>query len=89
MLHHDNASSHTAAITVNFLREHHIKVIEHPAYSPDLAMCDFWLFFNLKKHLRGQRFSSEEEIDIAIRAYFDSIPAEEWRNAFHLWKIHL
>ena len=40
-------------------------------------------------HLRGRRFSSEEEIDIAIRAYFHSIPAEEWRNAFHLWKIRL
>ena len=89
MLHHDNASLHSAAITVNFLRENHIKVIEHPEYSADLAVCDFWLFFNLKKHLRGQRFSSEQGIDIAISAYFDSIPAEEWRNAFHLWKIRL
>ena len=89
MLHHDDACSHTAAITVKFFREHHIKVIEHPTYSTDLSMCDFWLFINLKKHLRGQRFSSEEEIDIAIRAYFYSIPAEEWHNAFHLSKIRL
>ena len=47
---------------------------EHPPYSPDLAMRDFWLFFNLKKNLRGRRFHSEEEIDVAINAFFSSIP---------------
>ncbi|GFV32060.1 histone-lysine N-methyltransferase SETMAR [Trichonephila clavipes] len=42
MLHHDNASSHTARLTVEFLKQKQIIVIEHPPYSPDLAMCDFW-----------------------------------------------
>ncbi|GFW17819.1 uncharacterized protein TNCV_1134191 [Trichonephila clavipes] len=32
MLHHDNASSHTAELTVEFLKQ--IKVIEHLPYSP-------------------------------------------------------
>ena len=50
MLHHDNASSHSARLTLEFLEQKQIKVIEHPPYSPDLAMCDFWLFFNLKKN---------------------------------------
>ena len=45
-------------------------MIDHPPYSRDLAMCDFWLFFNLKKNLRGRRFHSEEEIDVAINAFF-------------------
>lgn len=89
MLHHDNASSHTAGLTVEFLKQKQIKVIEHPPYSPDLAMCDFWLFFNLKKNLRGRRFHSEEEIDVAINAFFSSIPRNEWLEAFNLWKIRL
>lgn len=89
MLHHDNASSHTARLTVEFLEQKHIKVIEHPPYSPDLAMCDFWLFFNLKKNLRGRRFHSEDEIDEAIKAYFASIPRNGWLEAFKLWKIRL
>ncbi|GFT81847.1 histone-lysine N-methyltransferase SETMAR [Trichonephila clavipes] len=46
MLHHDNASCHTAGLTAEVF-EKKIKVIEHPPYSPDLAMCDFWLSFNL------------------------------------------
>jgi len=46
LLHHDNASSHSARATVDYLREKNIRVIEHPPYSPDLGMIDFWLFFN-------------------------------------------
>ncbi|GFV88761.1 uncharacterized protein TNCV_3355131 [Trichonephila clavipes] len=63
MLHHDSASSHIAGLTAEFLKQKQIKVIEHPSYSPDLAICDFWLFINLKKNIRGRRFHSEEEID--------------------------
>ena len=49
MLHHDNAASHSARLTLEFLEQEQIKVLEHPPYFPDLAMCDFWLFFNLKQ----------------------------------------
>ena len=41
MLHHDNAFSHSARSTVEFLKQKQIKVIEQPPYSPDLGMCDF------------------------------------------------
>ena len=74
MNHHDNASSRTSGLTVEFLKQKQIKVIEHQPYSPDLAMCDFWLFFNLKRNFRGRRFHSEEEIDVAINAFFSYIP---------------
>ncbi|GFX19248.1 uncharacterized protein TNCV_3013921 [Trichonephila clavipes] len=84
MLHHDSASSHTARLTAEFLKQKQIKVIEHPPYSPDLAICDFWLLFNLKRNLRGRRFSSEEDIDVAINAFFLSIQRNEWFQAFNL-----
>ncbi|GFT15098.1 histone-lysine N-methyltransferase SETMAR [Trichonephila clavipes] len=51
MLRHDNASSHTAGLTVEFLKQTQIRVTEHPPYSPDVAMWDFGLFFNLKKNV--------------------------------------
>ena len=41
ILHHDNASSHTASLTSEYLAKNNIKTIRHPPYSPDLAMCDF------------------------------------------------
>ncbi|GFW13995.1 mariner Mos1 transposase [Trichonephila clavipes] len=40
MLHHDNATSHTAFIITNFLARSNTPVIPHP----DLAPCDFFLF---------------------------------------------
>ncbi|GFV40209.1 histone-lysine N-methyltransferase SETMAR [Trichonephila clavipes] len=70
MIHYASATSHTAGLTAEFLKQKQIKVIEHPPYSPDLAMSDFWLFINLKKNLRGCRFHSEEDIDVAINAFF-------------------
>ncbi|GFS67193.1 histone-lysine N-methyltransferase SETMAR [Trichonephila clavipes] len=70
MLHHDNASFLTVGLSVEFLKQKQIKLIQNPPYSPDLAKCDFDYFFNLKKNLRGHYFYSEEEIDVAINAFF-------------------
>ena len=48
VLHHDNARPHKAWITAEYLNDLGIILMPHPAYSPDLAPCDFWLFKNLK-----------------------------------------
>jgi len=37
-------------------------VLEHPAYSPDLAPSDYHLFGPLKDALRGRRFASDEGV---------------------------
>ncbi len=58
-----NASLHTASLTQKFLVDNRVKTVLHPTYSPDLALCQFWLFLQLKRHLRGVKFNSEEEID--------------------------
>ena len=47
------------------------ELIPHPAYSPDLAPSDFFLFPNLKKDIRGLHFRSDEEVVTAV---------EEWVN---------
>jgi len=38
--------------------------LDHPTYSPDLALSDYHLFPGLKKQLKGRHFSSDAE-DIA------------------------
>jgi len=48
-LHHDNAPAHRAVTTNEFLMKHNIPSLAHPPYSPDLALCDFFLFPQLKK----------------------------------------
>ena len=47
------------------------ELIPHPAYSPGLALRDFYLFQNLKKDICGCHFWSDEEVVTAV---------EEWVN---------
>ena len=56
ILHHDNASPHTAAPTLKKLQQWDITTLEHPPSSPDLTPCDFSLFPKLKKELCGHNF---------------------------------
>ena len=35
-------------------------LLPHPPYSPDLEICDFGLFPNLKNRLHGQKYESKE-----------------------------
>jgi histone-lysine N-methyltransferase SETMAR len=88
ILHHDNARPHKAKLTEEFLYQNAVQVMPHPPppYSPDIAPCDFWLFRKLKKHLRGRRFSSEEEIDQAVNGFFNSITPDEWRRVYDKWQ---
>lgn len=74
VLHHENASFHSARIAVRFLvqQQQKIKVIKHALCSPDLAKCEYF-FFKLKK-LCGCHFHSKHGIDKTIKEYFPSIP---------------
>ena len=42
------------------------ELIPHPAYSPDLAPSDFFLFPNLKKDIRGCHIWSDKEVVTAV-----------------------
>ena len=49
---HDNAPAHRSAVVIEYLEEHNIKTLPHPAYSPDLSPCDFWLNPYIKAYLQ-------------------------------------
>ncbi|XP_066254460.1 histone-lysine N-methyltransferase SETMAR-like [Euwallacea similis] len=49
------------------------ELLPHPAYSPDLAPCDYFLSPNLKKWLGGKRFGSNEEVITETNAYFEGL----------------
>jgi histone-lysine N-methyltransferase SETMAR len=86
ILHHDNARPHTAQVTRDFLREQKITILPQPPYSPDIAPCDFWLFGELKKYLRGKKFQTEEDLDSAVFSFFNSIPEDKWKEVFKRWE---
>ena len=47
------------------------QLVNHPPFSPDLAPSDYFLFGNLKQHLRGTRFRDDSEVQSAVEEYFD------------------
>ena len=66
LLLHDNARPHTAAHTLETLKQLKWEAMEHPDYSPDLAPSDFHLFGPLENALRGRRFSCDDDVKSAV-----------------------
>ena len=69
LLQQDNVRVHTCKIAMDAVERNGYELIPHPAYSPDLAPSDYFLFPNLKKDIRGRHFRSNEEVVAAV---------EEW-----------
>ncbi len=79
----DNASSHTAGPTQLFLFKHGVETLQHPAYSPDLAPCDYWAFPFLKSHIRSRRFDTVEELHIEVRRILRTTDKADYSQAIH------
>lgn len=91
MLHHDNAPAHTAADTLDFLHDRRVQLVTHPAYSPDLAPCDFFLFPTVKKSMRGKRFVNENEAIAAMNDVLRDLPKKAYQECFEKWfsRMHM
>jgi len=55
------------------LNEFHYELLPHPAHSPDLVPCDYFLFPNLKKWFGGKRFITREQLIAETGAYFKGL----------------
>ena len=55
-----------------------IKTVPHPAYSPDLAPCDLWLF----PKLSGCCYETIEEMKEAVTKVIDMLTQEDFHGAF-------
>ena len=54
-----------------------IKTVPHPAYSPDLAPCDFWLF----PKLRGCHYEKIYEMKESMTKVIDTLTQEDVHGA--------
>jgi len=81
LLLHDNARPHTAAHTLETLKQLKWKAMEHPAYSLDLAPSDFHLFRPLKEALSGRRFSCDDDnVKAAMHQWLRAQPKTFFSN---------
>jgi len=79
-LHHDNAPAHTALYVREILATKQITVLEHPAFSPDLAPSDFLLFPKIKEILKGRHFVDIDDIMSNTTAALKAIPQIQFQN---------
>ena len=54
-----------------------IKTVPYPTYSPELALCDFWLFPKLKEKLRACRYETIEEMKEAVTKIIETLMQED------------
>ena len=66
LLHQDNALAHKSLVAMSAVRDCGFELIDHPPYSPDLAPLDYVLLPNLKKHLAGKRYESDDDVISAV-----------------------
>ena len=71
LLLHDNAPVNKSRVAQAAIRECKFKQLNHAPYSPDLAPSDYYLFRNLKSHLRGTRFRDDDELKVVTEAWFE------------------
>jgi len=87
-VHHDNAPAHTALPVREFLATKQITVLEHSAYSPDLAPSYFFLFLKIKDILKGRHFNDIDDNRSNTMATLKAIPQNQFQNCFGGWTRH-
>ena len=55
-------TTYVSHLMQSFLAKHQITQMTQPPYSPDLVLCNFWLFTKPKSPLKGKRFQTVDEI---------------------------
>ena len=74
----DSTPVNNSIHVTDYLTKVGIKTVPHPPYSPDLALCDFWLFPKLK----GCRYETIEEMKEAVTKAIDTLTQEDFHGAF-------
>jgi hypothetical protein len=87
--HFDNAPSHCTKEVREAMEGKELLRLEHPAYSPDLAPCDFFLFGYLKVRMKGVEFSCVNTIEQTLSRLIEEIPKETMMRVFDSWMERL
>ncbi|KAG5318563.1 SETMR methyltransferase, partial [Pseudoatta argentina] len=73
VLYQDNVRVHTCPAPMAKFNKFCYELLPQPTYSPDLALCDYFLFPNLKKWFGGKRYTTREQLIVKTEAYFEGL----------------
>ncbi|KAL4083830.1 hypothetical protein QTP88_029146 [Uroleucon formosanum] len=86
ILHHDNAPCHRAFSVTQFLTSKNIRVFPQPPYSPDMSLCDFFLFPRIKQVVKGTHFDSVKDIQTSVTRVLQELPVNDIQKSYENWK---
>ena len=75
--HQDNTVVDNSILVTDYLTKMGIKTVPYPPHSPELALCDFWLF----PKLRGCRYETIEEMKAAVTKAIDTLTQDDFPGA--------
>ena len=81
ILHHNNASTHTALSVKQFLVSKEITTLHYPPYSSNLAHCNFFLFPKLKGILKRTNFQGVGDIKTSMTRDLKTITKKNFHSA--------
>jgi hypothetical protein len=85
---HDNARPHSAIHTKSFLERRRVTLVKQSPYSPDLNLCDRWLFKHLKGKLSGCQLQNATDVRKEIMRIFSEIPVGRFEDELRCLKDH-
>jgi len=88
LFYQDNAWVYTCPALVAKFNEFRYELLPHPVYSPDLALCDYFLFPNLKKWFGGKRFITKEQLIAETEAYFKRLDKSYYSDGLKKLEYH-
>ena len=79
-IHYGNGRPHVDKDVSDYLQSKGLARIPHPANSPDLSSCDFWLFDLIKDSLTNQ--DDSESLHDAVIDFMNSLNPDEYKKTF-------
>ena len=76
LLHIDNTRPRSAERTQAYLDQNGVQIVPQSPYSPDLNLCDRFLFTRLQEHCREKEYGNGEELYIDAKLYLRSLPED-------------
>jgi histone-lysine N-methyltransferase SETMAR len=85
LLHLDNAPAHNSEMSKERIAKSKLTRVPHPAYSPDLAPSDFFLFGYMKERQKGKMFKDTEALLLNIREIFENMDLGLLERVIQSW----
>jgi histone-lysine N-methyltransferase SETMAR len=85
---HDNARPHTKLDVVQFFQKRRVFLLHQSPYSPDLNICDRWMFSYVKKVLRERQFESSYEVLAAFTEILQAVDETLLKRQVDLLMAH-